>query len=126
MKAATFTALAMILVAGSAFADAGAPVPEKPAGGPPSGRPGPALNDDKCEAIWDMLTEGQEDDDTLTLDKASPHLVNFERVDTNQDKQISEDEFEKGCEEGWVQEEASRAGDSGGGQTPEAPKKPQP
>jgi hypothetical protein len=54
MKLATFAALAILLGTGSAFAGAGAPVPEKPAGGAPSGRPGPVI--DQCEAIWDMLT----------------------------------------------------------------------
>ncbi len=44
MKLATFAALAVLFGTGGAFAGAGAPVPEKPEGGPPSGRPGPALD----------------------------------------------------------------------------------
>jgi hypothetical protein len=115
----------MILVAGSAFAGGGTPVPEKPVGGPPSGRPGPVIEEDKCEGIWEMLTEGEEENDQ-PADKAAPFIINLEMVDTNQDKQVSEDEFEVGCEKGWVQEEASKPAETGGGQTPEAPEKPQP
>ena len=37
------------------------------------------------------------------------------------------DEFEDGCEKGWVQEKPSEPADaSGGDQTPAAPQKPQP
>jgi hypothetical protein len=53
--------------------------------------------------------------------------VALEMVDTNKDKQVSDDEFEYGCEKGWVQEKPSKPADaSGGGQTPAAPEKPQP
>jgi hypothetical protein len=47
-------------------------------------------------------------------------LVNFQNVDANGDGKITEDEFKRGCESGWVQ--ASKSADStGGGQTPEQP-----
>jgi len=42
MKLVTFTAVAMLLSAGYAFAGGGAPVPPEPEGGPPAGRPGAA------------------------------------------------------------------------------------
>jgi EF hand len=122
MKPATFAALTMLLVASSAFAGGGAPVPEKPEGGPPSGRPGAILDDAKCEAVWSM-TERQ--GDTLSEGKAAPFIVNFKIVDANNDGKITRDEFKEGCRKGLVQEQASRpAGATGGGQTPEQPTKP--
>jgi hypothetical protein len=127
MKLSTTVALAIMLAASSAFAGAGAPVPETPEGGPPSGRPGPVLDDDKCDAVWELITAGADDDDSVAVDKASPYIVNLEMVDTNKDKQVSDDEFEDGCEKGWVQEKPSKPADAtGGGQTPAAPEKPQP
>ncbi len=119
MKLATFAALAALLAAGSAYAGAGAPVPEKPKGGPPSGRPGPVLDESKCKTVW-SLTERQ--GDTLSEDKAAPFIVNFQMVDTNNDGQITQDEFLEGCKKGLVQEQASKPGETGGGQTPEQPK----
>jgi hypothetical protein len=77
MKIATFAALAILLSTRSAYAGAGAPVPEKPAGGPPSGRPGAVLDDAKCKAVWG-LTERQ--GDALAQDKAAQFIV-----DTNKD-----------------------------------------
>jgi EF hand len=105
MKFATFTALAMLLSAGYAFAGGGAPVPEGSQAAAPSGRPSAVLDDAKCQAIWNM-TERQ--GDTLSKDKATPFIVNFEMVDTNKDGKISQDEFKEGCKNGWVQWEPDR------------------
>jgi EF hand domain-containing protein len=122
MKLATFAVLTIVLSASSAFAGAGAPVPEKPEGGPPSGRPGAILDDAKCEAVWSMT---QREGDTLSEGKAAPFIVNFKMVDTNNDGKITHDEFKEGCKKGLVQEQASRpTGATGGGQTPEQPTKP--
>jgi hypothetical protein len=124
MKTPTFTALMIVLSAGYAFAGAGAPVPAKPEGGPPSGRPGAVLDEAKCQTVW-SLTERQ--GDTLAADKAAPFIVNFKMVDTNNDGKITEDEFKQGCKNGWVQEQASKPGETGGGgQTPEQPQKSKP
>jgi len=84
MKLAIATSIAVLLSAGSALAGAGAPVPEKPEGGPPSGRPGAVLDADKCKALTER--EG----DTLSQDKAAPFIVNFEMVDTSKDGKISQ------------------------------------
>ena len=100
MKLTTFTALAMLLSAGYAFAGGGAPVPEGSQAPTPSGRPSAVLDDTKCQAIWNM-TERQ--GDILSKDKATPFIVNFEMVDTNKDGKISQDEFKEGCKNGWVQ-----------------------
>jgi hypothetical protein len=120
LKLAIVTTLTVMLSAGSALAGAGAPVPEKPEGGPPSGRPGAVLDPDKCKAVW-SLTERE--GDTLSQDKAAPFIVNFTMVDTNKDGKVSQDEFTDGCAKGLVQEQASKPAESGGGQTPEQPTK---
>ena len=120
MKLAIVTTLTVMLSAGSALAGAGAPVPEKPEGGPPSGRPGAVLDPDKCKAVW-SLTERE--GDTLSQDKAAPFIVNFTMVDTNKDGKVTQDEFTEGCAKGLVQEQATKPVESGGGQTPEQPTK---
>jgi hypothetical protein len=123
--AAVFAVLAsgLILGAGYAVAGAGAQVPAQPEGGPPSGRPGPVLDDAKCKAVWEQ-TERQ--GDTLSEKKAAPFIVNTGMVDTNDDGKITQDEFSQGCKNGWVQEQPSKPGQSGGGETPEQPQKSQP
>ena len=103
MKLSTFTALATIVGTSYAFAGAGAPVPEKPEGGPPSGRPGAILDDAKCQAVWSMT---QREGDTLSGDKAAPFIVNFTMVDTDGDGKVTQAEFSEGCKKGLVQEQA--------------------
>ena len=49
MKTLTLTAAVLLLNTGYAFAGAGAPVPEKSEGGPPSGRPGAVLDESNAE-----------------------------------------------------------------------------
>jgi len=49
MKTLTLTAAVLLLNTGYAFAGAGAPVPEKADGGPPSGRPGAVLDESNAE-----------------------------------------------------------------------------
>ena len=122
MKLSTFTAMATLLGASYAFAGAGAPVPEKPEGGPPSGRPGAILDDAKCQAVWSIT---QREGDTLSSDKAAPFIVNFTMVDTDGDGKVTQAEFSEGCKKGLVQEQASKPEAGGGGQTPEQPTKPQ-
>lgn len=121
MKLATFTILAMLVSAGHAFAGAGAPVPEQPQGGAPSGKPGAILDDAQCKKVWSEAAGGQNE---LSPDKAAPYLVNLQKVDTNGDGKITENEFKQGCKGGWVQAQASRPPATGGGQTPEQPTKP--
>ena len=120
MKLAISAALVLVLGAGTAYAGAGAPVPPTPEGGPPSGRPGAVLDEGKCKTVWSM-TERQ--GDTLSQDKAAPYIVNFQMVDTNNDGKVTQDEFMEGCKKGLVQEQASKPGETGGGQTPEQPSK---
>jgi hypothetical protein len=121
MRTVAVACLTFFFSAGTALAGAGAPVPEKPEGGPPSGRPGAILDDTKCKAVWGMT---EREGDVLVADKAAPFIVNFEMVDTNKDGKVSQDEFTQGCKNGWVQEQASKPGETGGGQTPDQPMKP--
>jgi hypothetical protein len=50
----------------------------------------------------------------LSKDQAAEYIANFAMVDKNGDGQISEAEFQAGCESGWVQT-ASRTGDQNSG-----------
>lgn len=100
MKLATFTAVAVLMSAGYAFAGGGAPVPEGSQTGEPSGRPSAVLDDAACQSIWKKASpEG----DTLSGDMAGPYVVNFQMVDTDKDGKISAAEFKTGCGKGWVQ-----------------------
>lgn len=113
------TLIVVTLTCSTAFAGAGAPVPEKPEGGDPSGRPGQILDDAKCQDVWKGIAKSG----TLSAEEAAPVVANFEVVDANSDGKVSQDEFEEGCRMGMVQQHASKPAESGGGQTPEAPEK---
>lgn len=118
MKLASLSAAVVLIAAGTAIAGGGAPVPAKPEGGPPSGRPSQVLDDKKCTAVWEMT---EREGDTLAKGNAAPFIVNFEMVDADGDGKVTQDEFKEGCSKGWVQEQASKPAESGGGQTPEEP-----
>jgi hypothetical protein len=100
MKLATLTAVAVVLSAGYAFAGGGAPAPEASQSAPPSGRPGAILDDTTCATVWKIASPNG---DTLSKDKASPFVVNYEMVDTDKDGKISQAEFQAGCGQGWIQ-----------------------
>ena len=106
------------LTSAQALAGAGAPVPEKPEGGDPSGRPGAILDTAQCDEAWKSAAN---DADHLTAEQAAPVVANFEMVDANSDGKVTKDEFSEGCKKGMVQQHASKPGESEGGQTPEAP-----
>ena len=121
MKLATLTFAAVLFSTGYAMAGAGAPVPEGSQTPPPSGRPSAPLDDAKCESVWKMAAS---DGDTLSKDKATPFVVNYEMVDTDKDGKISQAEFQAGCGKGWIQQpDAATTGDMEG--TPAAPMKPE-
>lgn len=114
-----FASLAISAVACTqALAGAGAPVPDRPEGGDPSGRPGEILDAAACGKAWDKAAGGAE---TLTAEQAGPMVANVEMVDADSDGKITKDEFEQGCAKGMVQEQASKAEETGGGETPENP-----
>ncbi|WP_072396578.1 hypothetical protein [Hyphomicrobium sp. CS1GBMeth3] len=58
----------------------------------------PALSADDCRAIWNTAA-GRSD---LSADGAKPYIDDFEAVDTNRDKKISNAEFKAGCAAGLV------------------------
>jgi hypothetical protein len=118
MKLIALATFALLAGGSYALAGAGAPVPEKPEGGPPSGRPGPVLDDAKCTAVWEIT---EREGDVLVADKAAPFIANFEMVDTDKDGKVTQAEFKEGCKNGWVQEKPSKPGETGGGMTPEKP-----
>ena len=100
MKLAVLTATAILLSTGYALAGAGAPVPEGSQNPPPSGRPSAALDDAACQSAWKMAAPSG---DTLSKDKATPFVVNYEMVDTDKDGNISQSEFQAGWRKGWIQ-----------------------
>ena len=100
MKLATLAATAVLLSSAYAFAGAGAPVPEGSQTPPPSGRPSAALDDATCQSVWKMASPNG---DTLSKDKATSFVVNYEMVDTDKDGKISQSEFQAGCGKGWIQ-----------------------
>ncbi len=116
MKLTTFTAMALLMSAGYAFAGAGAPVPEGSQKDPPSGRPGKILTDAECTKAWEMAGP---DGDTLSQDKATPYILNFQMVDTSNDAKISQEEWKAGCSKGWVSADAATDADMKG--TPSNP-----
>jgi len=100
MKTLTLTAAVLLLNTGYAFAGAGAPVPEKSEGGPPSGRPGAVLDESKCGAVW---SKGAGSSDTLTYDKAGPYVTNMQAADPDNDGKFTKSEFMEACKKGLVQ-----------------------
>ena len=46
------------------------------------------------------------DGDTLSKEKTTPFILNFQ-VDTSKDAMISQDEWKKGCNKGWISADAN-------------------
>jgi EF hand len=110
LKLLAVSTAVLLLTTGSAFAGAGARVPEKSAGVPSSGRPSAVLDKEQCAELW-----------SEAKGNAAPYIVNFKMVDKNGNGTISKREFKTGCNKGWVQGRASLPANSGGGQTPQHP-----
>ncbi|MEZ5828732.1 MAG: hypothetical protein R3D30_05870 [Hyphomicrobiales bacterium] len=111
MKLTTLTAMMLLTSATYAFAGGGAPVPEGSQADDPSGRPGKILTEAECTKAWE--TAGP-DGDTLSQDKATPFILNFQMVDTSKDAKISAEEWKEGCAKGWISADASTAKDMEG------------
>lgn len=111
MKRTTLTAVMLLASATYAFAGAGAPVPQGSQKDAPSGRPGKVLSQAECQKAWEMAGPAG---DTLSKDKATPFILNFEMVDTSKDATISADEWKAGCAKGWVSADAATAGQMNG------------
>jgi hypothetical protein len=108
MKRTTLTAVLLLSSATYAFAGAGAPVPEGSQKDVPSGRPGKVLSAADCQKAWEAAGP---DGDTLSKDKATPFILNFQMVDSSKDAKISAAEWKAGCAKGWVSADAATATD---------------
>lgn len=108
MKLATLTTVMLLSTATYAFAGGGAPVPEGTMKDDPSGRPGKVLSEAECAKAWEMAGP---DGDTLSKDKATRFVLNFQMVDSSKDAEISADEWKEGCAKGWVSADASTVKD---------------
>jgi hypothetical protein len=108
MRLTTLTAVLLLSSATYAFAGAGAPVPEGSQKDAPSGRPGKFLSAADCQKAWEAAGP---DGDTLSKDKATPFILNFQMVDSSKDAKISADEWKAGCAKGWVSADAATATD---------------
>src|SRR5690242_18672500 len=93
MKLLPISIFTILLSTSAAVAGAGAPVPEGSQNPPPSGRPSAQLDDAACQEVWKMASPNG---DTLSKDKATPFVVNYEMVDTDKDGKISAAEFTAG------------------------------
>lgn len=56
------------------------------------------LTEDECRAIWNTAAGRAE----LSADGAKPYIDDFESIDTNRDRKISNAEFKAGCAAGLV------------------------
>jgi hypothetical protein len=101
MKIKTIFALfALLSTSGYALAGGGAPVPEGSTEAQGSGRPSEILPPAECDNVWKLAAPSG---DVLSKDKATPFVVNYAMVDSNNDGSISVDEFKTGCSKGWIQ-----------------------
>ena len=90
MRVAVLTSVALLLGSGGAFAQGNTMT---------SGRPSAVLNDEQCQAVWQMASPNGA---TISQDQAVPYIVNFKLVDGDGDGKISADEFKAGCGKGLV------------------------
>jgi hypothetical protein len=74
------------------------------------------LSEAECTKAWE--TAGP-DGDTLSKDKATPFILNFQMVDSSKDAKISAEEWKDGCSKGWVSADAATDQDMEG--TPAEP-----
>jgi hypothetical protein len=100
MKLTILAAISLLSTMSLAYAGGGAPVPEGSQKDAPSGRPSEILDSAACGSVWKMAAP---DGDTLSKEKATKFVVNYDMVDTSKDGSISADEFKTGCSKGWIQ-----------------------
>lgn len=69
---------------------------------------GQSLDSSQCNKAWSMASPNGE---TLDQGKAVDYVINFTMVDSNQDGQISKDEFNAACGKGLVKADAATTKD---------------
>jgi hypothetical protein len=69
---------------------------------------GQSLDPSQCNKAWSMASPNGE---TLDQGKAVDYVINFTMVDSNQDGQISKDEFNAACDKGLVKADAATTKD---------------
>ena len=116
MRLTTLTGVMLLTSATYAFAGPGAEPPEGSQDPDPSGRPGKVLSEAECTKAWETASP---DGDTLSKDKATPFILNFQMVDSSKDAKISADEWKEGCAKGWVSADAATAKDMEGPAEPD-------
>ena len=89
-KLVPLTGLALVLAVGYAAAQQNTMT---------AGRPSAVLTPDQCNAIWSKAVPSG---DTLAQANAAPYIVNFSQVDTNNDGNITKQEFDAACAKGMV------------------------
>jgi len=67
-----------------------------------------SLDPSKCDAAWSMASPNGK---TLSQGQAEDYVINFTMVDSDQDGQISQDEFNKACGKGLVKADAATVKD---------------
>jgi hypothetical protein len=92
MRLAVLTCATLLIGAGCICTASGAQAADKP---------GPALDDAKCQALWTNVSPNGA---TISKDKVVPYIVDFTMVDTDADGTIDADEFKAGCKGGLVKE----------------------
>src|SRR5262249_6042101 len=68
--------------------------------------PGTAFNTETCDAVWIGVSSGAASTDQaspyLSADQASTYFFDVSKVDTDNDGKVTKDEFQTGCEGGWL------------------------
>jgi EF hand len=97
MKIATYTAVALLVSVGYAFA--------ADTNSGTSGRPSAVLTDKQCQDAW-IKAKGS-NDALISPKEGKGILINFQQADTNRDGKVTEDEFKNACKVGLVHSAAN-------------------
>jgi hypothetical protein len=118
-------AAALLLGNGYALAAESANETAPPHSSDASGRPTAILDNAKCASLWSQASKGDNGSSpssgegtstSLSFDQARPYIVNFAMVDKNNDRLVSQAEFQDGCKNGWIQA-AAEPNTTGGGES---------
>ena len=97
------TAVAFGLLSGAAVAQT-QPNPTSPGGAT-------KMSQAECAALWNRVDSGKAGN--LTENQVKAYVKDFNALDTNGDKKISQSEFQAGCDKGLVQSTAATGAGTG-------------